>query len=249
MDMAVANLFKHKIRFELRYQGAGIEEPTLFMTYRYYRSTGLENVKSLGINNVNDLFTVHCKPLVLYAISKIVHEDHIIPIHDVTIRVGVGDFQEGEDYNLTRYCFEWPLDSPELFFTNSDIHSTPFPKRLLNERTYVFVDVKCYYYCDSLREEVRFRRAFNYHRHWRYNFSIEEYVDEEEIDEEEIDEKEEMEEEPYTPLLETYRQDCLLRIETKYFVSRLYAYSYLRLLRSFKENRSKKLRHVSSRDF
>ena len=64
-------------------------------------------------------------------------------------------------------------------------------------------------------------------------------------------EEESDEEEPYTPPVEPYREDCcvLLRIETKYFVSRLHAYSYLRLLRSFKENRSKKLRRVSSRDF
>ena len=189
MDMAVANLFKHKIRFELACQGASIEEPTLYKTYRNYRSPTIENVKSLGINNVNDLFTVHCKPLVLYAISKIVHEDHIIPIDNVTIKIGVADLEEYDDYTLTRYRFERPLNSPELFFTNSDIDSTSFPKRLLNVRTYVFVRVRCYYYCESLREEVRFRRVFNYYRYWRYNFSIEEYVDGEEI-EEYVDEEE-----------------------------------------------------------
>ena len=35
----------------------------------------------------------------------------------------------------------------------------------------------------------------------------------------------------------SYREDCcVLRIKTEYFVFRLQAYSYLRLLRSFKEN-------------
>ena len=189
MDMAVANLFKHKIRFELADQGADIEEPTLFMTYRYYRSPDIENVKSLGINNFNDLFRVHCKPLVLYAISKIVHEDHIIPINYVIISMGVYDLEEYDDYDLMRYRFENPLNSPELFFTNSNIYYTSFPERLLNVRSHVFVHVSCHYYCESLREEVRFRRAFNYDRYWRYNFSIEEYVDGEEI-EEYVDEEE-----------------------------------------------------------
>ena len=211
MDMAVASLFKHKIRFELADQGADIEEPTLFMTYRYYRSTDLENVKSLGINNVNDLFTVHCEPLVLYAISKIVHEDHIIPIDDVTISVGVADFQEGEDYDLTRYCFEWPLNSPELFFTNSDIDSTSFPERLLNVRTYVFVDVKCYFYCGSLREEVRFRRAFNYDKHWRYRYPIEDYLDNENRGEESPDDESTDEEEDSSSII-TRSLFSLLRI-------------------------------------
>ena len=181
------------------------------MTYRYYRSTDLENVKSLGINNVNDLFTVHCKPLVLYAISKIVHEDHIIPINDVTISVGVADFQEGEDYDLTRYCFEWPLNSPELFFTNSDIDSTSFPERLLNVRTYVFVDVKCYYYCGSLREEVRFRKAFNYYKHWRYRYPIEDYLDNENRDEESPDDESTDEEEDSSSII-TRSLFSLLRI-------------------------------------
>ena len=188
--MAVSNLLKHKIRFELVGQGADIDEPTLFMTYRNYRSPDLENVKSLGINNVNDLSTVYCKPFILYTLSKIVHEDHIIPINEVKIIVGIADFQEGEDYDLTCYCFEWPLNYPELFFTNSDIDSTSFPERLLNVRTYVFVDVKCFYYCGSLREEVRFRRAFNNDKHWRYRYPIEDYLDNENRGEKSTDEEE-----------------------------------------------------------
>ena len=59
-------------------------------------------------------------------------------------------------------------------------------------------------------------------------------------------EEESDEEEPYTPPVKTYREDCCV---AKYFVFRLLAYNYLRLLRSFKENRSKKLRRVSSRNF
>ena len=216
MDMAVASLFKHKIRFELTGQGGGIEEPTLFMTYRNYRSPDLENVKSLGINNVDDLSTVYCKPFILYALSKIVHEDRVIPINEVKIIVGVADFQEGEDYDLALYCFEWPLNSPELFFTNSEIYFTSFPERLLNVRTYVFVDVKCYYYCGFLREEARFRREFNCNAHWHLAYSVEEYLENTNSANEILDEEVYVLEEEYTPPIETYRQDfCVVCLEAK----------------------------------
>ena len=36
MDMAVANLLKHKTRFELINQGADRINPSLFITDRYY---------------------------------------------------------------------------------------------------------------------------------------------------------------------------------------------------------------------
>ena len=220
MDMAVANLFKHKIRFELESKGADLYEPTTFLTYRYYHSPNIENVKSLGLNDVNDLCTILCKPFVLYVLSKVIHEDHVIPIDRVTINIGVVDFQEGDYYGLTRYCFETPLDSPELFFTHSSIDSLPFPEHLLNERTNVFVHVRCFYPCESLRREVRFRRVFNYYTYWRYNFSIEDYSDDEssvhENRDKEFYDSESTDEEEYTPPIETYRQDhCVVCLESK----------------------------------
>ena len=110
MDMAVASLFKHKIRFTFEGVYTEIHEPRCFRRTHYYESPTIENVESIGLNDVNDLHTILCKPLVLYAFSKIVHEDHVIPIDEVIITVGgVADFQEGEDCNLQRYCFENPL--------------------------------------------------------------------------------------------------------------------------------------------
>ena len=158
MDMTVASLFKHKIRFTFEGVYTEIYEPRCFRRTLYYKSPTIENVESIGLNDVNDLCTILCKPLVLYAFSKIIHEDHVIPIDRVIITVGVADFQEGEDCNLQRYCFENPLGYPELFFTHADVDSFSFPERLLKERTHIFVNVYCYYYCESLGEEARFRR-------------------------------------------------------------------------------------------
>ena len=213
--MAVANLFKHKIRLTLRSEGTEIYEPMSFRRTRYYSSPNIENVKSLGLNDVNDLCTILCKPFVLYALSRVIHEDHVIPIQRVLITIGVEDFQEGDDYGLTQYRFYDPLDSPELFFTDSNIDSIPFPERLLNERFYVFAKVTCYYPCWTLRQEVRFRRAFNYYRHWQYNFFIEDYSDDESTDDE-IPGEESTDEEEYTPPIEMYRQDhCVDCLESK----------------------------------
>ena len=209
MDMAVASLFKHKIRFTFEGVYTEIYEPTCFRRTLYYESPTIENVESIGLNDVNDLCTILCKPLVLYAFSKIVHEDHVIPIDRVIITVGVADFQEGGDYYLTSYRFENPLGYPELFFTHADVDSCSFPERLLKERTHIFVDVYCYYYCESLREEARFRREFNYNTHWHHALSVEEYLETTNSDNEESDE-----EELYIPPTETYREDyCVICLE------------------------------------
>ena len=219
MDMTVASLFKHKMRFTLRGVYTEIYEPTCFRRTHYYESPTIENVESIGLKNVNDLHTILCKPLVLYAFSKIVHEDHVIPIDRITIAVGVGDFQEGEDCNLQRYCFENPLERPELFFTHADVESCSFPERLLKERTHIFVNVYCYYYCESLREEVRFRREFNYNAHWHLAYPIEEYSYLEATNSanempDGWQEVESDEEELYTPPTETYREDrCVICLE------------------------------------
>ena len=211
MDMAVASLFKHKIRFTLRGVYTEIYEPRCFRRTHYYESPTIENVESIGLNNVNDLHTILCKPLVFYAFSKIVHEDHVILIDEVVITVGVFDFQEGEDCSLQSYCFENPLRYPELFFNHADVDSYSFPERLLKERTNIFVNVYCYYYCESLREEARFRREFNYNMYWRHRLSVEEYLEATNSDNEMSDEGE-----LYIHLSKTYREDCcVICLESK----------------------------------
>ena len=216
MDMAVANLFKHKIRFTLRGVYTEIYEPRCFRRTHYYESSTIENVESIGLNDVNDLCTILCKPLVLYALSKIVHEDNVIPVDRVIIKVGVADFQEGENCNLQHYYFENPLWYPELSFTHANVDSFLFPERLLKERTHIVVGVKCYYYYDSLREEARFRREFNYNMYWRHTLSVEEYLETTNSDNEMSDgwQEESDEDELYLSPTETYREDhCVICLE------------------------------------
>ena len=99
---------------------------------------------------------------------------------------------------------------PELFFTHANVNSFWLPERLLKERTKIVVGVKCYYYCESLREEARFRREFNYNMYWYHELSVEEYLEATNSDNEMSDgwQEESDEDELYIPPTETYREDC-----------------------------------------
>ena len=217
MDMTVASLFKHKMRFTFEGADTGICEPRYFVRDLFYKSSTIENVESIGLNDVNDLHTILCKPLVLYAFSKIFHEDHVIPIDRVLITVEVNDSQEGLGCLLQRYCFENPFRYPESFFTHADVDSHSFPEGLLKKRTHISVNVFCYYYCESLREEARFRREFNYNECWYHRLSVEEYLEATNSDNEMSDgwqQVESDEDELYLPPMETYREDyCVICLE------------------------------------
>ena len=223
MDMAVAILFKHKIRFELSGEGTDRESPRHFKRTLYYRSRPVENenVESIGLNNINDLCTICCKPFVLYALSKVIHEERVIPIDEVKITVGVVDLDllTDDEYTLTTYRYDCLWGYPEFFFTYSDVDFKSFPKYLLHKRFYVLVKVKLYYICNTLREEARFRTEFNYDRYWHHPLSIEEYLNSsgDEVPAEEVYDSESTdEEEEYTPTTETYRQShCVICLEAK----------------------------------
>ena len=122
--------------------------------------------------------------------------------------LGVTDLEEPDHYGITRYRFENPLDSPELFSTLADVDSCSFPERLLNKPFFVFADVTCYYSCSSRRQEVRFRKAFNYYAHWRYNLPIDDCSDEESSDNEKEDTPE--------SLIEANRRErCVICLKSK----------------------------------
>ena len=187
MDMAVANLLKHKIRLEFELEGNEEYEPYTYKRCRYYRSPTLQNVERVDA----PLF----KPFVLYTISKVLHEDRDIIIDEVSITVGVFGLEEREERGLVQYRFESPQDYPELFFTHSEVETQPFPEHLINQPFSVWVDVKCYFISDEFREALdrRYREAFN--------------SDDESQDEDEV---------LPSPQIETYRQDrCVVCLESK----------------------------------
>ena len=75
------------------------------------------------------------------------------------------------------------------------------------------MNVYCYYCCESLREEAWFRREFNYNAHWHLAYPVEEYLETVNFDNSLSDgwrEEESDEEEPYTPPIKPYREDCCM---------------------------------------
>ena len=152
MDMAVANLLKHKIRLEFSGKGDDQYEPHTYERYRHYVSPMLRDIEKVDAS----LF----KPFVLYMISKVLHEDQDIIIDRVFITVGVFGLEDREERGLMQYRFETPQDYPELFFTHSEVETQPFPEHLINQPFSIFVDVNCYYISDWLREYLN-RREFN----------------------------------------------------------------------------------------
>ena len=59
MDMAIANLFKHKVRFELVSEDPDYEEFHLYSVGRQYSSREIENIESIGLHDWVDLCLKH----------------------------------------------------------------------------------------------------------------------------------------------------------------------------------------------
>ena len=213
MDMAVADLFKRKIRLTFDSEVTEIYKPMAYRRIQYYVSPIIENVESVDAS----LF----KPFSLYALSKVIHEDRNIPIDYIEIYVDINDLHS-EGYELAFYQFENPLASPELFLTHAEVYTRPFPSNLLNQPFRVKAYVTRYYICSNRRQEVRFRKAFNYYAYWQYNLPIEYCSDEESSDEESPDEESPDnestvdEEDTPVPLIEAnIRERCVICLESK----------------------------------
>ena len=52
MDMAIANLFKHKVHFKISSEERDTDEPYLDSKGRQYDSNHIENLESIGVCNV-----------------------------------------------------------------------------------------------------------------------------------------------------------------------------------------------------
>ena len=207
MDMAVANLFKHKIRFELDREVTEQYEPHTYRKGRYYVSANIDNAGSIGVNDASDLCTTLLKPFILHTISTVVHEEEEIPIDDIIVEVVLTELDgEYEDYELVYYH----LDNPYSSEVNSDINNYTFPEHVLNEPFNICVNVYCYFISDELRDfQLRQELGIDF-RDGNNNRT-----------------------EPIPPPVESYRQEMryLLRIYSEYLVSRLHAYRRLRILR------------------
>ena len=203
MDMAVANLFKHKIRLDLIEERIDllILRTRFFERKQYYRFQIIENVESISLRDLYSLYTNFYKSFILYAISKALHETRNVCRDGITISIGVYDLEEGEGYELFWHRYDLIWEFPGWFsdYLEREIVVNR-PDHLVRGYFYPWINVSTTHIFNTVLEEARFRSEFNYTGYWRHPVSFEVLLN--------TYNNEVPNEEEYTPPTKTYRQDC-----------------------------------------
>ena len=144
MDMAVADLFKHKIRFELVGEESDYEELRFYSKGRQYSSRKIENVESIGVKNWADLCLYQIQPFFFHILSSLVHEIEVPIDHmEIKSRIRLAGDAYGED-DMVGFTMDNPKNNIHLFSRCSKMHIYGFPDEWLNEPFYI--DVEAYFY-------------------------------------------------------------------------------------------------------
>ena len=154
MDMAAANLFKHKAHFQLRSEENDSYEPCIFNKGRTYISNEIENLESIGVSNANDLRLKCLEPFIVHIISTLVHEEYI-HIDSITVSATLIP-QDGEhdDYDLVEYTLDNPEACIHLFSSTNETRIYSFPEHLLDASFRIYVNFYSYFVSDEEREEA-----------------------------------------------------------------------------------------------
>ena len=189
MDMAVASLFKHKVRFKICGYDSNPDEPTIPIGGYHYLSNWIENGESVGIRSACDLFVGKLKPMFLHIISTTYHEEEM-EVSSIDITVGVFD-NESYYYDIVKYEF---TSAPKDAITNySRSWVYPFPEGLLNNKFSIYIES----YVQVVNDYVREMNTY--------------YEEQARLAHQEMEENE-----PLAPPVETYRQDyCVVCLEAK----------------------------------
>ena len=205
MDMAVANLFKHNARFRISGKAHDTEEPHLYSKGRQYISRDIENARSIGVNNSNELRLKCVQPFLVHAISTIVkeereHIDHTYFMTEVSSLPDDDRFIDTE-HPLIRITLDNPKYCIHLLSSNSETTIYTFPEHVLDGPFFIWVNV-FYYFIPPRMREFYISEWLQFMRARRLGF---------------IDKEEEEGEEEYrcTPPDETYRQDrCIICLDS-----------------------------------
>ena len=204
MDMAVACLLKHKIRFELDGEENDRYEPCVFNTGRQYISNEIENLESIGVSNVGELRLKCLEPFIVYIISTLVHEEYFHYIESISVSVElIPTNREYDDYKIIGYELDDPEANIHLFSSSNERRIYSFPKHLLNSPFRIYVNFYSYFLSNEEREEAFLRehnishderdRMLMFYRGLINNIAVLE---------------------PLPPPIETYRQEkCVICLE------------------------------------
>ena len=147
MDMAVANLFKHKIRFELVSEHPDNEEHRFYSMGRQYSSRKIKNGKSIGLVNWVDLYIFHLHEFFTYVVSTMI-EECPIPIDHIEIKASIRiedeEYDIIEEHNLIGRVLKEPMANINQFTKRSKLFYYGFPDEWWDEPFYI--DVKAYSY-------------------------------------------------------------------------------------------------------
>ena len=182
MDMTVANLFKHKVRFELSGNDSNWYEPTIPNKGYHYSSNWIENGESVGIRSACDLFIDKLKPLFLHIISTMYHEAEM-EISSIDITVGV--FESDDYYDIVGYKFTSAPNDAITNYSRSWVHS--FPEELLNNKFCIYIESYVYMVDDYVRATNTY------------------YEEQMRLAHQEVEENE-----PLAPPVEPHREDCCI---------------------------------------
>ena len=180
--MAVASLFKHKVRFELCGHDSSWGEPLIPNKGYHYSSNWIENGESVGIRSACDLFIDKLKPLFLHIISTMYHEAEM-EISGIDITVIVIDYETSYDFDIVKYEFTFAPNDAITNYSRSWVY--PFPEGLLNNEFRIYIESYVYMVDDYVREMNAY------------------YEEQARLSNQEVEENE-----LYTPPTETHREDC-----------------------------------------
>ena len=152
MDMAVASLFKHKVRFVLSGHDTDWYEPLIPNKGYHYLSNWIENGESVGIRSACDLFIDKLKPLFLHIISTMYYEAEM-EINTIIISVNVTDYETSDDYDIVKYEFTSAPNDAITNYSRSWVY--PFPEGLLNNKFYIYTQSYVYMFDDYYEEQSR----------------------------------------------------------------------------------------------
>ena len=193
MNMVIANLFKHKVHFELTGHESDQYEPYLYSKGYHYHSNEVENGESVGITSVRDLYRKELKPLFRHILSTIMLE--MVDTDNIAITVSLICGEDYYEYDIVAYEFH---PEPDFSVENCEARFYTFPENLLNDKFSIRVETYAYIVPDRLREEY-LRMQLNAREHMDENNAA--LNDDVPV--------------PITPPDETYKQErCVICLES-----------------------------------
>ena len=125
MDMAVANLLKHKIRFELVSEHPDNEEHRFYSVGRQYSSRKIENFKSIGSKDCFDLYLYPYNVFYMHVVSTMI-EECPSPIDYIEVKTIVRledeEYDIRDEHVLFTHGLKKPKDNINRYYKRSVVH-------------------------------------------------------------------------------------------------------------------------------